>query len=49
MSDVQARCPECNSTYFAARKLTYPIPNIKEVYLVYCSKCGRVVGVASSK
>lgn len=47
--NVQARCPECEGTYFVARKLMYPIPNIKEVYLVYCSKCGRVVGVVPVK
>lgn len=49
MENVEAKCPSCGGKYFISRKMTYPIPNIKDVYLVYCAKCGHVVGVVSSK
>lgn len=49
MDKVEAKCPQCGGTYFVSRKMIYPITGLKEVHLVYCAKCGCVVGVVSSK
>lgn len=49
MGNTEAKCPSCGGNYFISRRMTYPIPNVKEVHLVYCAKCGHVVGVVSSK
>ena len=44
---IQPNCPKCGGTNFVSLPANILVPN--GVYLIYCSKCGCVVGAVCPK
>lgn len=48
---IKPICPKCGNDHFISQMMVYPVfmSENKHVYLIYCSKCGCVVGAVSDK
>ena len=44
---MEPKCPKCGSREFEAKRVrNSPDPGLPDIYIVYCSKCGHIVGCA---